>query len=176
MSSIRQAVDTDLPAMIDLRTESEEWLARKKIEQWTEDWNEVGREKMRKSVALREAWVVEYRNQIIATVTLNTRPDLDFWQPETDGPALYLYKMLVSRSMAGQGIGADILDWSTDRAAKAGYEYLRLDVWRTNNGLQKYYLDHGFEHVRTVVIPGRDSGACFQRRARPVATPRLAGA
>jgi len=104
---------------------------------------------------------------VIATVTLNTRPDLDFWDPAEDGPGLYLYKLLVARDRAGEGLGADIVGWSVGQAARRGLPWLRLDVWRTNEGLQRYYRGLGFEHVRTVVVDGRDSGACFQRRAVP---------
>ncbi|MGC4953854.1 GNAT family N-acetyltransferase [Actinomadura citrea] len=173
MRSIRRANDDDLPDIIALRSESEKWLAEQGIEQWTSKWDEVGRRKLRDSVQRREAWVVEDEGQTIATVTLNTRPDLDFWRPEVDGPALYLYKMLVARKRSGEGVGAEILDWATDRAAKDGFPYLRLDVWRTNHALQRYYLANGFEHVRTEVVPGRDSGACFQRRAVRISNLKL---
>ena len=110
---------------------------------------------------------------VIATVTLNTRPDLDFWNPDTDGPALYLYKLLLAREYGGQGIGSDICDWSVDQAARRGLPWLRLDVWRTNTGLQRYYLDQGFDHMRTKEVEGRDSGACFQRRAEPTPVPQI---
>lgn len=173
MTTIRRANGDDLPAIIALRTESEKWLADQGIEQWTAKWDDVGRRKLSDSVRRREAWVIKDGGRTIATVTLNTRPDLDFWHPEVDGPALYLYKMLVSRKRSGEGVGVDILDWATDRAAKEGYPYLRLDVWRTNHALQHYYLANGFEYVRTEIVPGRDSGACFQRRAARISDLKL---
>ncbi|NRQ34301.1 GNAT family N-acetyltransferase [Nonomuraea sp. NN258] len=163
----RLAVESDTDRVIELRAESERWLAERGIQQWTAKWDEVGREKIRRNIANRETWVFEDGGEVIATVTLNTRPDLDFWHPDTDGPALYLYKLLVARHRAGEGLGADIVNWSVNQAARHGFPWLRLDVWRTNEGLQRYYRELGFEHVRTVVVDGRDSGACFQREAVP---------
>ncbi|MFB4269412.1 GNAT family N-acetyltransferase [Nonomuraea sp. GTA35] len=169
----RLAVESDTERVVELRAESERWLAERGIQQWTAKWDEIGREKIRRNIANRETWVFEAGGEVIATVTLNTRPDLDFWDPDTDGPALYLYKLLVARDQAGRGLGGDIVDWSVDQAARQGFPWLRLDVWRTNQGLQRYYLEHGFQHVRTVVVDGRDSGACFQRRAAPVSVPNI---
>ncbi|QFY05593.1 GNAT family N-acetyltransferase [Nonomuraea phyllanthi] len=172
----RIAVESDTDRVIGLRAESERWLARRGIQQWTAKWDEVGREKIRRNIANRETWVFEDDGDVIATVTLNTRPDLDFWNPDRDGPALYLYKLLLARDRAGESLGADIVNWSVNQAALRGFPWLRLDVWRNNHGLQRYYLDQGFEHVRTVEVPGRDSGACFQRRAVPTPVENIVDA
>ncbi|MFC5833265.1 GNAT family N-acetyltransferase [Nonomuraea insulae] len=161
----RLAVESDTDRVIELRAESERWLDKRGIQQWTAKWDDIGREKIRRNIANRETWVFEHGDETIATVTLNTRPDLDFWDSDVDGPALYLYKLLLARDRAGEGLGADIVNWSVDQAAQRGLPWLRLDVWKTNHGLQRYYLEQGFEHVRTVEVPGRDSGACFQRQA-----------
>ncbi|GAA3661891.1 hypothetical protein GCM10022224_026880 [Nonomuraea antimicrobica] len=163
----RLAVKSDTERVIELRAESERWLAKRGIQQWTARWDEIGREKIRRNIANRETWVFEDDGEAIAAVTLNARPDLDFWDLDADGPALYLYKLLLARDRAGEGLGADIVNWSVDQAARRGFPWLRLDVCRTNKGLQRYYREQGFDHVRSVDVKGRDSGACFQRRAAP---------
>lgn len=104
----RLAVESDTERVIGLRTESERWLAERGIQQWTAKWDEIGREKIRRNIANRETWVFETGGQVVATVTLNKRPDLDFWDPEADGPALYMYKLLVARSQAGRGLGVHV--------------------------------------------------------------------
>jgi ribosomal protein S18 acetylase RimI-like enzyme len=69
--------------------------------------------------------------------------------------------------------GAELLDWAGGRAADEGAEWLRVDVWTTNERLQHYYLKQGFTYVRTVVLPHNPSGALFQRPAERVPTPHL---
>jgi pimeloyl-ACP methyl ester carboxylesterase len=59
------------------------------------------------------------------------------------------------------------------RAADKGAEWLRVDVWTTNEHLQHHYLHQGFTYVRTVVLPHNPSGALFQRPALRAPTPRL---
>ncbi|MFC5822483.1 GNAT family N-acetyltransferase [Nonomuraea insulae] len=172
----RLAVESDTERVIELRAESEDWLVKRGIQQWTAKWDDIGRQKIHRNIANRETWVFEHDDETIATVTLNTRPDLDFWDPDADGPALYLYKLLLARDRAGEGLGADIVNWSVDQAAQRGFPWLRLDVWKTNHGLQRYYLEQGFAHVRTVEVAGRDSGACFQRQAVPTKVDNIVAA
>ena len=79
----------------------------------------------------------------------------------------------MDRAYGGQGLGAELLDWAGTLAAYNGADWLRVDVWTTNERLQHYYLRQGFTYVRTVVLPDNPSGALFQRPARHMATPRL---
>jgi hypothetical protein len=73
---------------------------------------------------------------------------------------------------AGQNLGGRFLDWAGDRACRAGAQWLRLDAWTTNERLQRYYLDQGFQYVRTVLegnaVNGgpRVSGWLAQRPSR----------
>jgi hypothetical protein len=79
----------------------------------------------------------------------------------------------VARSHAGQGLGAELLDWAGTRATETGALWLRLDAWTTNHELQRYYLGQGFEHVRTVALSHNPSGTLFQRPAVRQSTPGL---
>lgn len=168
---IRLAEDTDVPAMTGLRREAERWLASRGITQWTRRWETVAVEKLQRATGQRRAWVVEVDGTVGATVTLGG-PDEDLWRI-ADGPALYLYKLIVARRHAGLGIGAMLCDWACDQAALHGYPALRLDVWHTNTRLIEYYSSQGFTHIRTELVPGRDTGALFERPAVPTATPKL---
>jgi GNAT superfamily N-acetyltransferase len=79
--------------------------------------------------------------------------------------ALYIHRMIVRRELAGADVGTAVIDWASERAASAGKRWLRLDAWRTNPRLQRYYANQGFQLVRTVELPHRHSGALFQRPA-----------
>ena len=78
---------------------------------------------------------------------------------------------MVPLEYSGTGLGSELLDWAAGRVYDAGLLWLRLDAWTTNTALHTYYLDLGFEHVRTVAT--RVSGACFQRAAQPYQGNRI---
>lgn len=168
---MRRATAADVPTIVGFRREAERWLAERGIQQWTDKWAQVGAEKIERATRQRRAWILEVDGEVGATVTLGG-PDEDLWHVE-DGPALYLYKLMVARRHADRGIGALIINWAVDRAARHGYPWLRLDAWPTNPGLLDYYRAQGFDHVRTENVAGRDTGALFQRKAVPAPTPDL---
>jgi GNAT superfamily N-acetyltransferase len=100
------------------------------------------------------------------------KPEL-WTEEERAEPALYAHKVTVDRAYGGQGLGAELLDWAGTKAADEGADWLRVDVWTTNERLQHYYLREGFAYVRTVVLAHNPSGALFQRPAKHVPTPHL---
>src|SRR4030095_5261213 len=118
-------------------------------------------EGMLRNIEAGESFIVWDDKTPAATITVDTWANPDLWtEVERAESALYLLKMTAARAYAGRGRGASA-------------RWLRLDVWTTNDALQRYYLDRGFTHVRTVVLEHNPSGALFQRPAQRVATPRL---
>jgi GNAT superfamily N-acetyltransferase len=117
---------------------------------------------LRPAIARGEVFTVRDHDQVVATFTLDDYADPDFWT-ESDDPksALYVHRMIVSRAAAGHDLNAAILDWAEQHAAGAGRDWLRLDAWRTNLALHRYYERHGFQHIRTIGLPWRGSGALF---------------
>jgi GNAT superfamily N-acetyltransferase len=164
---VRPAALADLTALIELRTEAEQWLRAQKIHQWTEDYHDYARDVLRQAVETGTAWIVEDNGLVVATISING-PDPDFWDPQDDPEsALYLGKMIVARSHAGRDLGAAIMNWASVRAAREGKRWMRIDVRRDNEQLHRYYLDRGWSYVRTVDPPRRrtESGTLFQRPA-----------
>jgi Acetyltransferase (GNAT) family. len=158
---VRPAAPDDVEAIIELRLEAEQWLHARGIEQWVS--TERGIQSIRDH--LEGTHVVEHQGGIVASLALEG-PDPDFWTAEDDlVSGLHLYKFMIARPHRGTGLGDALLDWCCERAEAAGKAWLRLDCWRTNTGLQRYYLDRGFTHIRTVTVSWRDSGALFQRPA-----------
>jgi acetyltransferase (GNAT) family protein len=90
------------------------------------------------------------------------------WRTEEEraAPPLYAHKVTVDRAYGGHGLGGELLDWAGTRAADEGSDWLRVEVWTTNERLQ-HYLRQGFTCVRTVVLPHNPAGALFQRPAQP---------
>ncbi|MDJ0465985.1 GNAT family N-acetyltransferase [Streptomyces sp. H27-C3] len=172
---IRPASTSDVDALMALRTEAEGWLSSVGTDQWSHS-EIAGRalERWRATIDDGRSWVVtDDQGAVVATVSRGPA-DPDFWrasdQPES---AFYLYKLIVARSASGNGLGDRILAWADDVAAAEGRTWVRIDCWRTNHGLQKYYVDRGFEYIRTESPSHRKSGWLAQRRAERNSTHDL---
>ncbi|WP_242588250.1 GNAT family N-acetyltransferase [Streptomyces albidoflavus] len=162
---IRPASPSDIPALMALRTEAESWLPSLGTDQWSDP--ETGTRaltKWRETIDDGRAWIaLDSHDTPVGTVSRGPA-DRDFWTEHDHlEQAFYLYKLITARSVKGQGLGELILDWACRVAAAEGRAWVRIDCWRTNTGLQHYYEQLGFTHVRTEHPHHRKSGWLAQR-------------
>ncbi|GAB3164687.1 hypothetical protein GCM10027059_21200 [Myceligenerans halotolerans] len=165
LKTTRPARRTGSPSLQD---EAVAWLQALGTDQWQDlrpHRHGTGRS-LAEAIERGEVYIVRDEDRITGTITLDEYADPEFWMPG-DHPhdALYVHRMVVAREARGQDTGGQMIEWARTRAAAQGKQWLRLDAWRTNAELHNYYLRHGFEHVRTVNLPHRGSGALFQQAA-----------
>jgi GNAT superfamily N-acetyltransferase len=165
---IHRASAADLPEVMALLDERTRWLRERGNQQWNTGRNfETG---IIDSISQRNTWLLRDDGTSIATLTLTSDGDPDFWTPdELRESALYLGKMASAVRRSGEGLGALMLSWAQDWTARSGFDSLRWDVWRTNEQLQNYYRSVGGRYVRTAHVAGRWSGALFEIPARRIA-------
>jgi GNAT superfamily N-acetyltransferase len=158
---MRAASREDLALVEAFLSGASAWLAARGIDQWQYP---PRREKLLDSISRQECFLAFSGGRPVGTITVDGFADPEFWT-DADEPslALYVHRMAVSREAAGESIGARMLDWAAARAAAAGKSHLRLDAWKSNPDLQKYYRGQSFDLVRIVDLPHRQSGALFQR-------------
>jgi GNAT superfamily N-acetyltransferase len=163
-----------IAARNELRAEAVEWLASKGLDQWQPGQPRVPTRETTADAIARGACYLAYDQdgELVGTITVDDRADPEFWTPaERSQPALYVHRIIVRRQLAGRGVGRLLLDWAAGRASASGYPWLRLDAWKSNQALHRYYHELGFRHVRTVDLKHRGSGARFQRSARTEISP-----
>lgn len=164
---IEQATIDDLPAILAMRQEASDWLAKQGINQWAAAWPtpEAQSERILSSIRAGETWMVRDEDgATAATVALDSFSDPKLWAPEEQQePSMYLHRLIVRRKYAG--LGTDVIEWACKRAGELGNNWVRIDVWTDNIGLHRYYEQRGFHHVRTLDLSDYPSGALFQRKA-----------
>ncbi len=98
-----------------------------------------------------KTWLVYDRTAVIGTITIDPEEPLiaderPVWPTWKRGePALYVRRVIVSRSHAGIGLGAALLDWAAHVAMKDyRAQLIRVDVWTTNRDLHAFYEQQHF--------------------------------
>ncbi|MCF6523787.1 N-acetyltransferase [Streptomyces sp. JJ36] len=159
------------PVLGGFREEAAAWLHRLGSDQWQRPYPA---DRLLAAIEAGSVFMVTDGDVTAATITLDAQAEEGLWTDQELGePSLFITKLTVARSHAGRNLGGRLLDWASDRAYRAGAKWLRLDAWTTNEGLQRYYLRQGLEHVRTVrggvAVNGgpRVSGWLAQRRTWP---------
>lgn len=160
--TLRRAQRGDIALVAEMWTKSAAWLRDQGSDQWQYP---VKMYNIEAAVAGGNCWLAERAESAIGTITVDVNAEPQLWPPE-DHPedALYVHRMVVEEAERGGELGSAMLDWVGERAISSGRHWVRLDAWRSNITLQKYYMDRGFELVRIVADPS-GSGACFQRPA-----------
>lgn len=165
---MHRACLADLPEVMALLGERRGWLHERGSDQW--NTGRAFETRMANAVGRRNTWLLRDSGISVATLTITSEGDPDFWTPgEQSEPALYLGKMASAVCRSGEGLGSLMLSWAQDWAARSGFGLLRWDVWRTNEQLQDYYRSIGGRYIRTVHAAHRQSGALFQIPARRTA-------
>lgn len=171
---LRQASVDNFEIVHSLLTEASRWLRTKNTDQWTAPWPDAnGRnERIKKAIGAGRTWIAWDNLQPAATLTASPN-DHRIW-PEADvrDPAVYVRRIVVSRGYAGQGLGAQLLDWAGLRASRTyGALWVRVDVWTTNTELHEYYRRQGFKECGRSPIADYPSAALFQKRIDQIKPP-----
>ena len=173
---LRCATPENLDEVRRLTEEAVDWLrTEKNTDQWSTPWPDLDRSiaRMQKDLRQRKTWLVWDDATPAGTITLDSKEPLDahnrpVWPAcKRHGPALYVRRVIVSRSYAGIGLGAGLLDWASDVARQDyGALLIRVDVWTTNRELHRYYEGQRFKRLRTMEpweLTDYPSQALFER-------------
>jgi GNAT superfamily N-acetyltransferase len=162
---MRLATAFDLDSVMDLLDSRIQWLRQRGSDQWST--GSTFRTRLMNHIRCEETWLMWDESDPIATITVSTTGDPDFWNPdELNDKAAYVSKMASKLERSGEGLGALMINWVQDWAARSGLDFVRWDAWRTNPQLQDYYRSLGARHVRTVDVADRWSGALFELPAQ----------
>ena len=107
---IRRATVDDKDTIIDgLIDDARAWLPSRGTDQWAEPWpNPAARDaRVLRDLKAGRTWLVEDDDDApVATVTCNDKGNRRLWTPEEQlVDAVYIARLIVRRSRAGEGIG-----------------------------------------------------------------------
>lgn len=166
---LRRGTTSDADTIIGLIDEAAGWLRGKDTDQWATAWPSRAARDGRIHRGLRNGntWIAEAGGQPIATITCRPHGNQKLWTPREDRtPAIYLSRLIVTRSAAGLGLGAAMIDWAGARGlSEWNAQWIRIDVWTTNVALHNYYEKRGFRFCRIASCQAEDypSAALFQK-------------
>jgi GNAT superfamily N-acetyltransferase len=168
-----RAAERDFEVITGLIHEAAGWLRTRNTDQWARPWpSEEGRHRrILQDLRAGKSWIAwDESGSPAATITAGPQ-DSPVWPRETRrDPAVYAGRLIVSRSHAGRGLGAALLDWAGLSARRHfAARWVRVDVWTTNTALHAYYLQQGFEFCGfSEAIDHYPSAALFQKATKSI--------
>jgi GNAT superfamily N-acetyltransferase len=155
----RAAGAKDIATVAKLWTDVAAWLAEQGTDQWQYP---VKMYNIEASVAAGSCWLAEDDGTPVGSITVDTNADPGLWTSAELADAVFVHRMLVSRSHAGSGLGQILLQHAENIGRQLGRHWLRLDAWTSNTRLHAYYQRAGFRLVR-IADPDQISTALFER-------------
>jgi ribosomal protein S18 acetylase RimI-like enzyme len=138
---IVQAMPADAGLASSIMLEVAEWLKEQGQTLWFPE--ELTPEKLMGPIDAGELYLVMMQSRPVGTVIFQLH-DKTYWPDMPEGDAAYIHKIIVRRSVAGQGLGAQIIAWAKEKAHSAGMAYLRLDTEAARAKLCALYESAGF--------------------------------
>jgi len=167
MLQVRPATISDLKQILYFIDEAAAWLRTKGTNQWASPWpdRDARDARVERDLRGRRTWMVEDDGIPIATITCRPHGSPSLWtESQRADVAVYVSRLIVSRSYSGRGLGAELIDWA-GRSAKQQYgaRWIRIDVWTTNIALHNYYERQGFCFLKFCEDINYPSAALFQK-------------
>jgi GNAT superfamily N-acetyltransferase len=180
MLQVRPATISDLGQILHFIDEAAKWLQTKGTDQWASPWPDRQARDARVERDLRggRTWMVEDDGVPVATITCRPHGSPGLWtESQRADLAVYVSRLIVSRSYAGHGLGVELIDWAGKWAKQQyGARWIRIDVWTTNIALHSYYENQGFGFLKFCGDVDYPSAALFQKStasSEAASLPRL---
>lgn len=145
MLTVELASAADAATILGLRHDAEDWLAARKIDQWSP--REVPLSTVVAQIEEGEFYTARRKpdGPIVGALRL-IWTDPSIW-PDEGERAGYVHGLVIDRGVAGTGLGASMLEWAAQRTRQEGRSLLRLDCAESNAALRGYYIREGFHYV-----------------------------
>lgn len=120
------------------------WFIKNNIKQWEIDYypNKYNNDYFEEQIKINKLYVARLNNKVVGAMLLK-KTDSQYW--ENNDNAFYIHHLVTSDNC--KGLGKILLDYAVDEAKKENKDYLRLDCWKANIKLNKYYEQNGFTYI-----------------------------
>ena len=159
---IRLAELNDLGDILDILDKAAIWMFEKGI---TNQWipGEVFKYDHYYKDAIEQGhlYVATSHEQAVGTVLIRWSDD-DIWDDGCKSSG-YIHHLAVDRCTSIQELGHKILAWSESKIIESDKSKVRLDCIESNTRLNEYYLERGYNFVKTFEYYDGDKGNLYEK-------------
>lgn len=147
--SISAATATETDSVIAILNDAIHWLQSRNLPTWNPD---ILPSVMNTLITRGEVYLARMDNQPVGTVTVQWS-DPAFWGERPDD-AGYIHKLAIMRTVAGQHIGAQMVNWAESLIVQRGRPYARLDCHAENPTINRFYQSAGYQPRGVIMLQG----------------------
>lgn len=156
---VKRAQAGDIPVIEAILRDVAEWLDRGGQHQWSVE--DVSWKSLSRDYQIEEFYIVYRMGEPVACMALQDY-DPVYWPGVDKGEALFLHKLAVKRTAAGQGLAAYLIAYAKQCCHERKISALCLDCWRDRAKLRELYEREGFVCVKEAVLFNRYDAAFYR--------------
>ncbi|MGF7048677.1 ribosomal protein S18 acetylase RimI-like enzyme [Paenibacillus sp. DS2015] len=150
-----QANPQDTEEVMELLILTAKWLHSQGSRQWSGLLEGQDSHNMAGCISQGEVFSFRQNNELVGVVILMQQPspwDIDLWgESALDSRiSIYLHRLAIKRTSAGQGLGKDILHWVEKDIEYNNKDRIRLDCIADNETLNRFYQRNGYTYIGEV--------------------------
>ncbi|OON71087.1 GNAT family N-acetyltransferase [Hymenobacter sp. CRA2] len=166
MLTVRPAVTTDLPAILDIVRRVVPLMQAAGNFQWEADYpNEAV---FRQDIERAQLWVAELDEAVAGVAALTTDQDPEYAQADWDPAetAIVTHRLAVDPAVQGKGIAAALLAQAEQLARERGLHSLRVDTNSENQSTQRLFPKLGYRFAGEITLAFRPGLRffCYEKR------------
>ena len=153
--SFRPAAADDLPAMLNITRQAQQYLRSNRVDQWQDGY--PNEEAFLRDMDRGESYVLLYGEQLVGFFTLSTHPDACYeaitdgkWS--SDAPYCVLHRCAVAAEFRGSGLSDRMTAFAEELCLKHSRTVLRVDTHRKNKAMQTMLSRNGFSFRGNVLV------------------------
>ena len=158
----RRAAEEDLPAILQIVSDAQDWLKKQKVDQWQDGYPHE--KHLRSDLARGELFAVCHGEETAGFFALSTRAEPSY-ASITDGkwtedlPCAVLHRAAVAAKYRGTGLAAKLLQLAERQTRELGLRCVRTDTHRKNKPMLALLRANGYRYrgnIRVTVGEGHD--------------------
>lgn len=162
---LRKSLPEDIPAIMELIGEAQEYFRNKGIDQWQNGYPNP--ESIMNDIALEHSFVLEKDAEVVATAMISFDGELTYDQIDgewlTDQPYVVVHRVAVKTDLKGQNLAGEIFDCAEQMCRERGISSFRVDTHEENLSMQRVLAKRGFHYCGVITVSYGAARMAFEK-------------
>lgn len=162
---IRKSNQQDIPYMMKLIKQAQNYFQRNGIDQWQDGY--PNEEQLLNDIELEHSYVFE-DNAVIGTMYFAIEDDINYakidgeWKTDHQ-PYAVIHRIVVDENIKGQGLAKKMLDYAIEQCQLHHIQSIRIDTHKDNLSMQAFLRKNGFEFCGHIQLQSGAPRIAFEK-------------
>lgn len=152
--TLRKSLPEDIPAIMRLIEEAQEYFRSKGIDQWQNGYPNP--DSIMDDITLNHSFVLEMDEEIAATAMISFDGEPTYNRIEgawlTDYPYVVVHRVAVRSDLKGRNLAGEIFDQAERMCSERGINSFRVDTHKENLSMQRLLTKRGFQQCGIITV------------------------